>query len=70
MSISGGDVERTYYVLVCNNFYWLWTLATNRHDCYMQAKPYCREQDWRKELKKAGAKCVAVRIVQTGKTTK
>jgi hypothetical protein len=36
----------------------------------MQAKPYCREQDWRKELKKAGAKCVAVRIVQTGKTTK
>lgn len=58
------SADRIYYVLRRNDFYWLWTLATNRHDCYLRAKPYCREVDWRKELRACGAKCVPVRITE------
>lgn len=46
------------YVLTNGKHYWLTTIATNRRDCWLAAKRFCREVDWRAELKRNNWRCV------------
>lgn len=62
MATVSAQKNKTLYVLASENHYWLSTLATNRVECWAAAKPYCRTENWKKELRDDGYTCVAVRI--------
>jgi hypothetical protein len=56
--------DKHLYVLKTNDHYWLTTLATNKNDCFALAKPYCKTDDIKTELKKDGFECVKIRLVE------
>lgn len=56
--------DKNLYVLKTNDHYWLTTLATNKSDSYALAKPHCKSEDYKKELKNDGYECVKIRIVE------
>jgi hypothetical protein len=62
-TVSAGTSD-SLYVLQIGEHYWLTTLATNRHDCYLAAKKFCLTDDYKKELKSQGYRCVKVRVVE------
>jgi hypothetical protein len=69
MMTVAGNTDRNYYVLAFDHpnggtFYWLSTLATNRHDSWKVAYRYVRDHAAapKPQLKREGYRCVRVRI--------
>jgi hypothetical protein len=66
MASVSAHKDKALYVLVGEHgHYWLTTLSTNRADCYKAAKPGCRTENHRKELREEGFRCVRVKIIET-----
>lgn len=62
-SVSAHRGQNLYVLALPSGHYWLETLSTNRAACYRYAKPYCRNpDDYKRELKKEGYRCIRVRI--------
>lgn len=66
MASTSGRKGQALYVLTHDDFYWLFTLSSSRTKAYLCAKPYCRNpDDYRRELKEEGVRCVKVQIVES-----
>lgn len=47
------------------NYYWLATVATNRRESWLAARPYCKDKEnFKKELQREGYRCAILCLTE------